>query len=132
VMPTTVLVDTDVFSYLWQSHPESDRFRPIVEGATLALSFTTVAELWYGAVKRRWGEQRRNELRAGMRPYAVLPYSRDLSYGWGELRAALEGAGQPLADNDLWIATTALHYDIPLATNNVRHFERVPGLRLAS
>lgn len=38
--------------------------------------------------------------------------------------------GETRADNDLWIAATALHFDIPLATNNPRHFESVPGLRL--
>jgi tRNA(fMet)-specific endonuclease VapC len=129
-MPAPLLVDTDVFSYLWQGHSEAERFRPAVEGATLALSFTTVGELWYGAAKRGWGERRKNELRAGMRPYAVLPYTRELSHRWGELRATLEQAGEPLADNDLWIAATALYYDLPVVTNNRQHFERVPDLRL--
>lgn len=36
-MPGTILVDTDVFSYLWQARPEAQRFRRIVEGAVLAL-----------------------------------------------------------------------------------------------
>lgn len=31
---------------------------------------------------------------------------------------------------DAWIASTALRHDIPLATNNTRHFEGIPGLTL--
>lgn len=130
-MPTALLVDTDVFSYLWQGRLEAEAFRPVVEGTTLALSFTTVGELWYGAAKCGWGERRRGELQAALRPYAVLPYTRELSRVWGELKATLEATGAPIADNDLWIAATALHYEVPLATNNRGHFERVPGLRLA-
>ena len=128
--PATLVVDTDVFSYLWQARPEAERFRPVVEGATLALAFTSIGELWYGALKRGWGDRRRNELRTAMSPYAVLPYSRGLAQRWAEVRVALEDGGQPLADNDLWIAATALHYDVALVTNNRQHFERVPDLQL--
>jgi predicted nucleic acid-binding protein len=128
--PSTLLIDTDVFSYLWRGGPEAERFRPVVQGATLALSFTSVGELWYGATKRNWGDKKRDALQAAMRPYVVLPYTRELARQWGGLRAGLERTGQSLADNDLWIAATALHYAIPLVTNNRRHFERVPDISL--
>jgi predicted nucleic acid-binding protein len=42
----------------------------------------------------------------------------------------MQGIGETRADNDLWIAATAVHFDVPLATNNRRHFEGIPGLRL--
>lgn len=129
-MPTTLLVDTDVFSYLWQERPEAETFRPVVEGAILVLSFTTVGEVWYGACKRRWGDRRMNELEQALRPYVVLPYSGKLARLWGQLKARQESVGQTLTGNDLWIAATGLHYDIPLVTNNRRHFERVSGLHL--
>jgi tRNA(fMet)-specific endonuclease VapC len=35
-----------------------------------------------------------------------------------------------LADPDLQIAATAIQHDLDLVTGNVKHFERVPGLRL--
>ena len=72
-----------------------------------------MGEVWYGAAKRNWGERKRAELQSALRLYAVLPYTRDLSRRWGELRATLEDAGTPLGINALWIASTSLHYDIP-------------------
>jgi tRNA(fMet)-specific endonuclease VapC len=36
-----------------------------------------------------------------------------------------------LADADLQIAATALIHDLELVTGNVKHFKRVPGLRLS-
>jgi len=51
---------------------------------------------------------------------------------YGEIRARLEAAGRPLADADLQIAATALLHDLELVTGNVRHFERVPQLRISA
>ncbi|MBZ5637791.1 MAG: hypothetical protein LAO51_03430 [Acidobacteriia bacterium] len=38
--------------------------------------------------------------------------------------------GQPLADADLAIAATALYHGLDLVTGNVRHYGRIPGLRI--
>ncbi len=35
-----------------------------------------------------------------------------------------------IPDADLFIAATALHHDLTLVTRNLKHFERVPGIRL--
>ena len=43
---------------------------------------------------------------------------------------ALEAVGRPLEDADLQIAAICLAHDLTLVTGNVRHFERVPGLRV--
>jgi tRNA(fMet)-specific endonuclease VapC len=37
-----------------------------------------------------------------------------------------------IGDSDIWIAATALQYDLTLLTNNRRHFERIDGLRIES
>lgn len=76
------------------------------------------------------GVTKMQELEGAVSPYLVLTYDREMSKRWGSLRAELEGAGQSVSVNDLWIAATALHYGITLATNNRRHFEPIPGLEL--
>ena len=35
-----------------------------------------------------------------------------------------------IGSNDLWIACTAKTAAVPIATSNVEHFERVPGLEI--
>ncbi len=49
---------------------------------------------------------------------------------YAEIRVALEASGQRLDDPDLRIAAICLAHDLTLVTGNVRHFERVPGLRV--
>ncbi len=34
------------------------------------------------------------------------------------------------ADADLQIAATAVHHSLELVTGNVRHFQRIPGIRI--
>ena len=126
----TVLVDTDVFSFLWQDRPEAAIYRPLVADQIVALSFTSIGELYFGAVSRGWGGRRIEELEGAIRPYLILPYNIELSRHWGRLKADTRRQGRPTPDNDLWIAAAALHYQIPLATNNRRHFEHIDGLVL--
>jgi tRNA(fMet)-specific endonuclease VapC len=38
--------------------------------------------------------------------------------------------GKLIADGDLIIAATAIEHNLILATRNVKHFERIPGLQL--
>lgn len=40
----------------------------------------------------------------------------------------LRSIGKPLADNDIWIAATAIEHDLTLLTFD-HHFERVNGLK---
>ena len=60
----------------------------------------------------------------------VLPFDDLAAESYGPLRARLESEGQPLAEPDLRIAAIALSRDLTLVTGNVRHFERVPDLRV--
>ena len=61
----------------------------------------------------------------------VLSYDVAAARVYGQVRAHLETAGRPLADADLQIAATALVHDLELVTGNVKHFKRVPGLRIS-
>lgn len=47
---------------------------------------------------------------------------------YGSIPAFLEEAGTPIGAMDLLIAAYARSVSITLVTNNIREFERVPGL----
>jgi len=63
---------------------------------------------------------------------AVLPLDVAVAETYGRLAAQLADAGTPLSDADLQIGATALCHDLELVTGNIRHFERVPDLRINS
>jgi tRNA(fMet)-specific endonuclease VapC len=49
---------------------------------------------------------------------------------FAEPRALLRRRVELIADFDSLIAATALHHDLTLLTFNLRHFERIPDLKL--
>lgn len=125
-----VLLDTDVYSFLTRGDTRGEPFRRAVEGQRLCLSFATVAELYKGARKRGWSADRVAGLEADLQRYLVLGFDHALTRICGELLADRERERRRMEELDAWIAATALRHDIPLATNNVRHFVGVPGLQL--
>jgi predicted nucleic acid-binding protein len=53
-----IVVDTDVVSFLFKSHPIGLRYDPELAGRVALISFMTVAELERWAIQYRWGEHR--------------------------------------------------------------------------
>ena len=129
-MTEAILVDTDVFSFLLRGDPPAARFEPLLAGRVPAVSFATVAELRYGALKRGWGERKCRHLEEALRRYLFLPANPDVSAAWARVRSTMDAAGHGMAGQDRWIAATALAFGCALLTNNNRHFERVPDLKV--
>ena len=131
-----VIVDTDAFSHLWQNPTSSSSFAGHLIGAVPVISFTTIAEVHFGAAKRGWGQRRIDQLEEAIRRYVVAPYDDDLARLWGRLKSQAQHAGHPLGQNsqtnDLWICATAIYHNAPLLTLNRRHFESFPGLVILS
>jgi len=93
------------------------------EDARFYVSFTTAGEVAAGksmASRETW--------EAFLAPLYVLPSTPDVSWESGRVYRHLQKNRQLIAANDLWIAATALAYRMPIVTDNVAHFERVPDL----
>jgi tRNA(fMet)-specific endonuclease VapC len=130
-----VLLDTDVFSYLLRAgDPRGDPYRRHVHNKTIAVSFITVGELYYGAAKRGWTEKTIATLEQHLKAAVIVPYDIEICKTYGKLRATLKTAAgsDRVLQNDLWIAACAVRHMLPLVTNNRKHFEGIPGLTVIS
>jgi tRNA(fMet)-specific endonuclease VapC len=58
----------------------------------------------------------------------ILPFTGETSSHAATIRASLEVAGHPIGPMDILIAATALENSLPLVTNNLDEFQRVPSL----
>lgn len=129
---SSVVVDTDVISFLFKNHPIRVRYDAELAGRSLLISFMTLAELDRWAIQARWGEARLNRLIEYLQPFVVLPYNRALCRKWAEVTVAAQANGRRIDCADAWIAATALLYDLPLVTHNRDDYLGVPGLKLVS
>lgn len=128
VSEVKLLLDTTICIYIMNERPAAvaARFREFQVGE-IGVSSITVTELAYGAAKsKRAGTRERLEL--FLTDLLTLPFDDAAAWRYGELRAYLQRGGQPIGPLDLQIAAHALSLGLPLVTNNVGEFARVPGL----
>jgi tRNA(fMet)-specific endonuclease VapC len=95
-----LLLDTDVFSFLFKGDQRTSLYAPHLIDAQPCLSFQSVAELRYWALIRRWGEGRRNSLEVAMSKCIVLPYDDAMSQRWAEVMTVRRQSGRPIECGD--------------------------------
>jgi predicted nucleic acid-binding protein len=124
------VVDTDVVSMLFKGDTRVMAYRSHLSNRLLGISFMTLAELERWALERGWGASRKLDLAHHLRHYTVLPVNRELCFKWAEVSLGAKRKGRPIQTADAWIAASALHYQVPLITNNRRDYSVVDGLTL--
>ena len=98
------------------------------------MSVVSLQELYYGAYKANYSKQiyfdqemvRINMLR---NRFMVLPLPEEAD-GYGQIKANLQQKGELIDEFDMLIGGHALAEGLTVVTDNVRHFERIPGLKI--
>jgi tRNA(fMet)-specific endonuclease VapC len=105
----------------------------IERGETVVVSSIVLFELVYGAEHSAARERNLRTIDAFLGGnVAVLALDSDDATEAGSLREELARAGAPIGPYDLLIAAQARRRGAMIATENVREFRRVTGLKLVS
>lgn len=126
----TLILDTDVVSFILKGDSRANQYANIVQGNRLALSFMTVAELFQWAAIRNWGEQRIANLEMSLSNFLIIPIDIEVCRIWGNLRAERQAIGQIISPQDAWIAASAIRHNLPLVTNNAKDFQNITKLQV--
>jgi tRNA(fMet)-specific endonuclease VapC len=124
------LLDTNIVIYVIKKRPLNVLEIFNRHNGRMAISSITLAELAHGAEKSSDVSRIAAVVEDFVSRLAVLSYDDKAAWQYGNIRATLEKIGQPIGINDLHIAAHARSNGLTLITNNMREFERVPGLLL--
>ncbi|MFZ5503461.1 MAG: type II toxin-antitoxin system tRNA(fMet)-specific endonuclease VapC [Pseudomonadota bacterium] len=124
------LLDTNIVIYVIKRRPLEVLEVFNRHHGHMAISSITLAELIHGAEKSSNIPRNIAIVEDFVSRLNVLPYDDKAAWQYGHIRAALEKQGLPIGVNDLHIAAHARSNGLFLITNNLREFERVPGLLL--
>lgn len=124
------IIDNDVVSMLFKGDSRAQLFRVHLTGRLLGISFMTLAELERWQLERGWAQFEKNALVDHLTRYTVLPVSREICKKWAEISYLARRKGRPIQTADAWIAACALHYQVPLITNNSSDFAMIDDLHL--
>ena len=96
----------------------------------ISISLITYAELVFGA-KRSQNEQKNmikvNHIRD---IYPIEELNEGVMEVFADIKAKMFDNGIRIEDMDLLIAATAIYNELTLVTNNTKHFENVPNLKI--
>ena len=124
----TFIADTDVLvDYLSGHEPSAGRVAIELETGELHTTAITRFELLAGARSSRQERMIRELLDA----VPALPMDAESADQAAEVRRTLDSQGTPIGMGDSLIAGIVLAHQGVLMTRNLRHFERVPGLRIS-
>ncbi len=126
------LLDTDWAIHYLNGNPQVMRRLDSLRPDGVSISIVSVAELYEGIVNSPNPEDDERELADFLQPFPLINLNLAICRIFGVERARLRAAGTPIQDMDLLIGATALRHDLTLLSNNRRHFERLPGLRIIS
>ncbi|MDM0030695.1 type II toxin-antitoxin system VapC family toxin [Variovorax sp. J22P271] len=128
-MAIRFLLDTNICIYIAKHNPPAVRARfEQLAPDVLAMSAITFGELRFGAEKSQARGKALAALEQLQSAIRIAPLTEAASQHYGEIRSHLERIGQPIGNNDLWIAAHARAEGWVLVTNNEREFRRVEGL----
>jgi predicted nucleic acid-binding protein len=125
------LIDTSALITLERRRLPIDAVSQIVPAESGAIASITASELLAG-IHQAQPSERRDRREASVETVLailpVLPSDLRVARVHARVGADLLAIGQPMDSNDLLIAATALAHGLPILTENLRDFERVPGL----
>jgi len=121
------LLDTNIIIALFSEDPKIHEH--ITDASEVFIPCIAIGELYFGA----YTSTRVKENHARIDEFAlnntVLLCDTETAKRYGEVKNRLKEKGQPIPENDIWIAAIAQQYDLTLVTRDV-HFESVENLKV--
>ena len=126
------LLDTDTIIFSLKGHEAIKKNLQKHFEEPMKICVITLMELYFGAYKSEKVTGNLAKVRTIENAFEIIPTGKESAGIFGMLKASLEKSGTPLDDFDLIIASCALSYNLILVTNNIKHFDRIEGLRLTN
>jgi tRNA(fMet)-specific endonuclease VapC len=124
------LLDTNIMS-VHLRRPRGLTHRFTQHSGQLYTTIVNLAELYGWAFRAPDPTQRIDAITQLLdHEVSVVPYEIQSAKIFGRLKVQLGTQGITVNPMDLLIASAALTYDLTLVTNNIKHFERIPNLRI--
>ena len=113
------LLDTDTIIYNLKGNEAIKKNLQHHIDATMKISVITLMELYYGAYKSDKLSSNLAKVRTIESTFEIIPNGKESAENFGMLK-------------DLTIASCALAHNLTLVTNNLKHFSRIEGLKIAN
>ncbi len=122
-----VVIDTNIFiEHLRAKDKENTSLSQLNEEKTWYVSVISVFELYVGATSL----QKKQDVEILLTNIHILGMNEDIAKIAAEIAINLKQKHQIIEFRDIFIAATALYYNMPIISLNRNHFQRIENLQL--
>ena len=95
----------------------------------IAVAPPIIGELYFGAQKSNKVTENLRKIDILVQQSLIFSCDLETAQWYGIIKEQLRRKGRPIPNNDIWIASIALQYDLILVTRDL-HFDEVESLRV--
>jgi tRNA(fMet)-specific endonuclease VapC len=128
-MPGKIALDTDVAIKFLNGDKTIDNF--LLKYSEICIPVIVVGELIFGALNSKHAEQNLARHKKLIQRSEILEIKEATANIYARTRLSLKKKGKPIPENDLWIISACIEYNIPLLSSD-RHFKDIDHLKLES
>lgn len=123
----SIAADTNVFIDLMKG--DEQIAHKLESFSEVYLSPVVLVELYFGAYRSANPEKHLRKIAIAIQKSKLLTIDATTAEIFVTIKLALFAKGNPIPENDIWIAATAMQHGLPLYTND-KHFTEVEGITL--
>lgn len=121
LLDTNIIIDylkNKLATPAWFSNPFS-----------MYVSQITIGELLFGVEMSTKKQENKNAYMTFCHKIQIMPVDFEVACEYAKVKAALRKQGTPIPENDMWLAATALAFDLIMVTGD-KHFSSIPNLQV--
>ncbi len=129
-MSKKYILDSDILIYFLKGKKEVIEKVLSLQNDELYITIINYTELLYGIYNSNKISQNKEKILPFLNNFKILQFDKNASEIFAKLKTKLKKQGKIIADMDIMIASIAISNKATLYTNNLKHFNRVDGLKI--
>jgi tRNA(fMet)-specific endonuclease VapC len=121
------LLDTNIVIALFDK--DKNVIKHIQKAESIHIPAIVIGELHYGAYNSTKQKENIEKLNQFQQDASILDCDASTGNHYGQIKKELKDKGNPIPENDIWIAALAKQHDLELVSRD-KHFEKIDNLKL--
>ena len=125
-----IMLDTNICIYILRDRP-TELLKKLNSAGDISISSIVYAELLFGIElsPKKSQKLRSEQLERFLQYLTIAPWDENAAIHYSQIRARLKKDGILIGNMDMLIGSHARSLGVDLITNNMKEFNRIPGLK---
>lgn len=128
-----IMLDTNICIYILRDRPIA-LLKKLNSAGDISISSIVYAELLFGIEfsPKKSQQLRSEQLKSFLQHLTIVPWDENAAVHYSQIRARLKKDGILIGNMDMLIGSHARSLSVDLITNNIKEFNRIPGLKIVN